>query len=369
MEKNIISLIYFSILIFLGFVIIKRRYYKLNHKSLLEQPIFWISIGVPLSTCIFLGALIWIDKWHSFSLTSHGYSRFLEISKLPLLVLASAVPFASIVNNLHRTIQTEKQITESEKKNKTDGYYAHAKFQTDYLKSLPETELKANIIQSTGKQAEDSKTFKITYPLSLYKKLYPNCNPINGAEYDADKNHTALILRSWVKINTIINEFQKKTDEAFHEKLVDMSILLKLWYQLELEIINTCNLLEITYPTYQKSFMIEYENSTLVTTVSSLNEMYKILEALEDISVGIVDAVNQFTMAGTQVFTKTKKLFSVWGRSTELRDLNPNFRTIQIIASEVPLLILNGKRHVDSGDTLAAEHLEDVVTKNPLFNL
>lgn len=202
MEKNIIILIYFSLLVFLAFIFIKNRHYKIDHKSLLEQPIFWVSIGVPVATCIFLGALIWIGKWHSFSLTSHGYSRFLEISKLPLLVLASAVPFASIVNNLHRTIQTEKQINESEKKNKTDGYYAHAKFQTDYLKSLPETELKAKIIQSNGKLIEESKKFKITYPLSLYKKLYPKCSPISGAEYEADKNHTALILKSWVMLPT-----------------------------------------------------------------------------------------------------------------------------------------------------------------------
>ncbi|EKQ6730627.1 hypothetical protein ACAY84_004410 [Escherichia coli] len=345
MEKSIICLMYFSLLILLGFNFITNRYYKLDHKSLLKQPIFWVSIGIPLATCIFLGALIWVDKWHSFSLTSHGYSRFLEISKLPLLVLASAVPFASIVNNLHRTIQTEKQITESEKKNMTDGYYAHAKFQTDYLKSLPETKLKANILQSDGKLAEDSKIFKITYPLSLYKKLYPNCNPISGVEYDADKNHTALILSSWVKINTTLNELHNINNQIAHAKLKDYSVLLKLWYDLEMEAINICSHLEITYPTYQKSFMIEYDNSKLVTSVSSLKEMYKILEALEDISIGIVDAVNQFTMVSTQVFTKTRRLFSVWGRPFELNELSAGFVTSQVIAPDAPILILNGKHY------------------------
>lgn len=359
MEKYIISIIYFSLLIFLCCIFIKKRYYKINHKSLLEQPIFWVSIGVPLATCIFLGALIWVGKWHSFSLTSHGYSRFLEISKLPLLVLASAVPFASIINNLHRTIQTEKQISESEKKNKTDGYYAHAKFQTDYLKSLPETKLTTNILQINGRLAEESKTFKITYPLSLYKKLYPNCDPINGAEYDADKNYTALILKSWVKINRTLNELHKNTNKIAHVKLDDASILLKIWYELEMEAINICNHLEIIYPTYQKSFSIEYGNSKLITYVSSMNEMYKILEALENISVGIIDAVNQFTMVGAHVFTKTKKLFSVWGRPIELNQLSPDFKIQQIISPDVPLLILNGKRYVDMaryGDILAAKH-------------
>jgi len=350
MEKNILSLVYFSALIFLAFIFIKNRFYKLNHKSLLEQPVFWVSIGVPLATCIFLGAMVWAEKWHSFSLTSHGYQRFIEISKLPLLILAAAVPFASIVNNLHRTIQTEKQITESEKKNKTDGYYAHAKFQTDYLKSLPETELKAKIIQSSGTLVEESKVFKITYPLSLYKKLYPKCSPISGAEYEADKNHTALILRSWVKINSILNNLHKKRNEVIHDKIDDASIFLKLWYQLEMEIIKTCNFLEIIYPTYQKSFLIEYNNSKLITSISSFEEMYKIFEALEDISIGIVDATNLFTMVETHVFTKTKKLFSILGRPTELIEMNPGFRKTQTIDHDVPSLILNGKRFIELDD-------------------
>ncbi|HCM9692535.1 TPA: hypothetical protein N5O27_003037 [Enterobacter asburiae] len=356
MEKNITVIIYLSLLAILAFIFIKKRYYELDHQRLFKQPLFWVSIGFPVVTSLFFGAFIWVDKLHSFSLTSHGYSRFLEVSKLPLLILASAVPFAAIVNNLHRTIQTEKQITESEKKNKTDGYYAHAKFQTDYLKSLPETDLKANILQSDGKLAEDSKTFKITYPLSLYKKLYPNCNPISGVEYDADKNHTALILRSWVKINTTLNELHKRNYEIAHVKLTDFSVLLKLWYQLETEIINICNHLEIIYPTYQKSFMIEYGDSTLVTSVSSLKEMYKILEALENISVGIVDAVNQFTMVGTQVFTKTRRLFSVWGRPIELSELNVGFVTTQVTAPDAPMLILKGERYKNFGGSLAADH-------------
>lgn len=349
-------MLYISALILFGFFFIKRRLYKLDHKSLLEQPLFWVSIFVPLATCVFLGLLVWVEKWHSFSLTSHGYQRFIEISKLPLLILASAVPLASIVNNLHRTIQTEKQITESEKKNKSDGYYAHAKFQTDYLKSLPETEFKAKIIQHDGTVSEDSKTFKITYPLSLYKKLYPKCDPISGAEYEASKNYILLILKSWVNINNILSELHKIRNEINHELLDDMSPLLIKWHQLEMEIIKICNHLEIIYPTYQKSFSISYDNSRLTTSISSFEEMYKILEALEDISIGIVDAVNQYTMVGTHVFTKTQKLFSTWGRPTELHEMNTGFRKTQVANSDAPSLILDGEFFVESGDRMAAEH-------------
>lgn len=355
MDKNILTLVYFSLLLLLGFFFIKNRHYELDHRSLLVQPLFWISIGVPLATFLFFGSLIWIEKLHSFSLTSHGYQRFIEISKLPLLLLAAAVPLASIVNNLHRTIQTEKQINESEKKNKTDGYYAHAKFQTDYLKSLPETELKAKILYEDGKLSYESKFIKITYPLSLYKKLYPNCNPINGVDYEADKNHTKLILQSWVNINSLLSKLHKNRNLIAHDDSIDLNILLELWYQLEIEIIKLCNTLEIIYPTYQNAFIFINNDSKLITSISSFKEMFKILEAIEDISVGIIDAANQFTMVGTQVFTKTKKLFSTWGKPTELDEMNAGFYKSQRNDVEAPALTLKGKRYVHDGGILAAK--------------
>lgn len=355
MDKNILTLVYFSLLLLLGFFFIKNRHYELDHRSLLVQPLFWISIGVPLATFLFFGSLIWIEKLHSFSLTSHGYQRFIEISKLPLLLLAAAVPLASIVNNLHRTIQTEKQINESEKKNKTDGYYAHAKFQTDYLKSLPETELKAKILYEDGKLSYESKLIKITYPLSLYKKLYPNCNPINGVDYEADKNHTKLILQSWVNINSLLSKLHKNRNLIAHDDSIDLTILLELWYQLEIEIIKLCNTLEIIYPTYQNAFIFINNDSKLITSTSSFKEMFKILEAIEDISVGIIDAANQFTMVGTQVFTKTKKLFSTWGKPTELDEMNAGFYKSQRNDVEAPALTLKGKRYVHDGGILAAK--------------
>lgn len=356
--KIIISLAYFFLLITLIFIFIKGRHYRLDHQSLLKQPIFWASIGTPLVTCLFFGALIWVDKWHSFSLTSHGYSRFLEISKLPLLILASAVPFASIINNLHRTIQTEKQIAESERKNKTDGYYAHVKFQTDYFKSLPEKELTTKILLEIGRLTTESKFIKITYPLSLYKKLYPKCNPINGVEYETDKNYTSTILKSWMKINNLLSTFHKTKNEITHAKnneIEDFSDLLKIWYNLEIEIIILCDALEILYPTYTKTFIIKYNDSLLFTSISSFKEMYKLLEAIEDISVGIIDAANQYTMVETHIFTKTKKLLSYWGKITELHEMNAGFQQQQSSDTTSPKLILRGQHYQKNGDTLAAE--------------
>ncbi|WP_439953679.1 hypothetical protein ACS98V_00080 [Escherichia coli] len=124
----------FSIFHILGVVVI--LYYfnwlKLNEKNLLKQPLFIASIIIPLEMFILYG--LWAWKGHSLDFTSEGFNQFLDISKLPLLILASSVPLASIVNNIHRTTQTENQIEKTQKqinlvieKNKTDCYLLTSK--------------------------------------------------------------------------------------------------------------------------------------------------------------------------------------------------------------------------------------------------
>ncbi|EOE4561789.1 hypothetical protein [Enterobacter hormaechei] len=345
MAKNITIIIYSLSFILFCFIFFRKRLYRLDHKSLLEQPLFWISIAIPFTLCLLLGTLVWIEKLHSFSLTSHGYQRFIEISKLPLLVLAAAVPLASIVNNLHRTIQTEKQITESEIKNRTDVYYAHVKFQTDYFKSLPETVLTEKVKEiHTSTKVEHTKNIKITYPLSLYQKLYPHSSPTHGVTYEADREQTKKILQTWIKINRILTDIEKGKNAIHHAKLDGMENLLTSWYLAEIGIIQLCNHIDVTFPTYPVSFQFEYFDSVLTTTIATFDEMYKILEALEKICIGIVDAAGQLTMVETQVFAKSTKLFSAGRAPTGLDTIMSNRRTSQPIEPMVPLLILNGKK-------------------------
>jgi len=317
----------------------KNDWWRLTYENLFKQKLFWLSIGIPFLTFIVFGSWVWIGK--TPVLSAHGFERFLIISKLPLLFLAASVPLASIVNNIHRTKQTEKQITESEKKNKTDSYYAHAKFQTDYLKSLPETVLKAKI-----EDIEHSKTVKITYPLSLYQKLYPNSSPVYGVEYKANKNHTKLILKSWMRINSILTEF-KKIDIAVNNLEFNNTSesAMTLWHSAELEIIKLCNHIDIIYPAYQKSFAFQDSQSWLITSISSSNEIYSILEALEDICIGIVDATGHLTMAETHVFTKASRLFSGDKNASGVDIIMTQFCILHIVAPASPSLILGGKKY------------------------
>ncbi|MGG8471380.1 hypothetical protein ACM615_13530 [Rahnella sp. PAMC25617] len=276
---------------------------SLNHGNLFKQKLFWLAIAVPFVTFISFGAWVWWGKCPVLS--AHGFERFLIISKLPLLFLAASVPLTSIVNNIHRTIQTEKQIIEAENKSKLDSYYSHIKFYTDYFKSLPESTL-SRVIE----EKHNEKIIKISYPTGLYKNLYPSSNPNNGVEYTTNRNHTALILKSWIQINLHFNTLAKINKLADANQPIPVDEILQCWYDLEMELRKICSYFGIIFPTYKKSKYIKDTHTTLVTSFFDIKEMYEFAEALSNISVGIVDSIGDLTMTEEQVLSKSYELSS-----------------------------------------------------------
>lgn len=68
-------------------------------------------------------------------MTGEGFNKFLEISKLPLWLLAIAAPFSVVVARAHGTAQTAYQINELEIKNNQENYYRH---RDDVIQTLNE---------------------------------------------------------------------------------------------------------------------------------------------------------------------------------------------------------------------------------------
>lgn len=90
----------------------------LNHNSLHRQPVFWIAVMWPTSAFLLLGSEVWFN--YVPPTTETGYEKFLEISKLPLGVLASGLAAAAFIASIHRSIQTAKQIEHNDKKQNDD---------------------------------------------------------------------------------------------------------------------------------------------------------------------------------------------------------------------------------------------------------
>lgn len=72
--------------------------------------------------------MLFLGQPYPFKLDAGEYNNFLEINKFSLGLMALSPILGAFVVSAHRSIQTEKQIEETEKKNKVDVYYANKKF-------------------------------------------------------------------------------------------------------------------------------------------------------------------------------------------------------------------------------------------------
>lgn len=132
--------------IILFICLLKKRKGKfwLDDQGLHLQPLFWLLITFPL----IISAILWllISKDYSLNLTKDGYNQFIDYAKLPLFILTLSPILGAFVINAHRSIQTAKQIEETEKKNKIDIYYSKRKFTLEQL-SLFESKYNEKIFQ------------------------------------------------------------------------------------------------------------------------------------------------------------------------------------------------------------------------------
>lgn len=144
------------------FYLYKVKAFHMNAEPLTHQPLFKAAIIAPIVSFFLLGTITWTG--HNFKIDSDGFNTFLNISKLPLAALSLSIPLGVIVNNIHRTIQTDKQIKEAEKKNKIDGFYAHRKNTIEMFENLPFKSF--NVV---GKKH----TLSFDNNYSIYRECYP----------------------------------------------------------------------------------------------------------------------------------------------------------------------------------------------------
>lgn len=89
-------------------------WFKLDHRPLSSQRLFKLVIGLPVVLFFFFGIFSWVGS--NFRFDSTGFNNFISISKLPLGLLAMAIPLVAVVSSIHRSIQTSEQIKHAEEK-------------------------------------------------------------------------------------------------------------------------------------------------------------------------------------------------------------------------------------------------------------
>lgn len=207
------STLYFWIFIIVFAAVIAlygfKGWFKLTSDNLYGQPLFWLSILGPLFSCFYFGVPVWSQS--SFLISAAGYQHFYDISKIPLLLLASAVPFTAIIVSLHRTVQVEKQIATAEFKNKMDSYYAHNKYVTEAFSKI--SPAKPPFKRAQLHCLADDTSHQIIRPYALYKRVFPDSNANVGAKYGVNEKF----------INAVVQRFTALEKELYNldEKFVD----------------------------------------------------------------------------------------------------------------------------------------------------
>lgn len=268
-------------------------WFELSHKNLFNQPLFWISIFIPLYLFLSIGSWSWLG--HSINFTSDGFNNFLTISKLPLLFLASSVPLTSIVNNIHRTIQTEKQITETEKKNISDSYFTHFKYTTELFDAIQSKSIEwvyeLKLTHGIHRNRFDNTTLTIKSPIRLYKKIFHHSNAFDGGNYNLNTQYIDKILQHWTNINGQFEKllFSKNTTE-YIDRINDRAEAIK---SINMEYISICELLFLEGYHSGRAFNLEeqYGHFRMISTFSNEINFYQCLKALDSITTSILEII------------------------------------------------------------------------------
>ncbi|WP_016970558.1 hypothetical protein [Pseudomonas tolaasii] len=221
-------LIYVATLSVLAILFWHKKWYKLDQSSLLSQGMFWGGIIIPLFSFVFFGSYAW--KRYHIDLSAEGLNTFVSISKLPLGLLSLSIPFVAIVASVHRSIQTEAQISSAmtqldlaKKKNALDEYYAREKNLVDKCAFI---EKKIGSLRARKKEGHTDHKVSISSPHKLFKAIYKDAIPGKPSTYEASESLYMQILVEAMMIDENIKLYMGRFDgEGLPDRDDEIAIL------------------------------------------------------------------------------------------------------------------------------------------------
>lgn len=319
------------------------NWFKLDDRQLFKQPLFIIVTAYPVYLFMLFGAWIW--KGYSLNLSSQGYGLFLEISKFPLIILASSVPLGAIVNNVHRTIQTEKQIDDAGEKNRNDIYYGHVKFildQFDKIKGkqmIYDHRLEGSFNISRESEVKE-KVFSIescifiSQPMDLYRKIYKYSRPQKNSNFMVCQDFLRALQEEWLKIHDLCSyKAERKSEQHFKSP---QELLIKEYSDINITYTNICNLLCLGgfHSDYSLAFQAKRSGWQWYSTFFTGAHMYNSLRSLAAVTGLILDRVRDENV--DRFFPSNESVFKIG--SGFVNDLDMFFDTICIGSYQSPTL-------------------------------
>jgi hypothetical protein len=177
---------------------------------LLSQSLFWCSLLIPFLLFISFGLVSWCE--YNLDMSRKGLDTFIEISKLPLWLLAMAAPFSVIIARAHGTEQTATQIKELIKKNNNDSYFNQ---KNDFLTYFKGSEIDINSysyffqssIEKGSCQADRNKILEAKHTIEFSLRVISIIeDAFNSKDENYDLNDMYFIAtHALIKLNRTFN--------------------------------------------------------------------------------------------------------------------------------------------------------------------
>lgn len=198
-----------------------------EHKKRISQLTSFRTITViTISVVLWSSYSIMTSGEFVFSPTMGGFNFFLEAFEFPLKCLAAYIPTIGLIGLNHRSLQTNKQLEETERHNTFNNYYSHINELEKYVGKLVERGLFSDIdvrsVHATlfPKAQQGNYRVDITSASSLHKDFLIVCREAKmllTAEHISDHDeeqfcHTAGILELKL-INATGSNHSEKVEE------------------------------------------------------------------------------------------------------------------------------------------------------------
>jgi len=275
-------------LLYLGielYICISKKCFDMNERPLTRQYLFKQSIRIPLFSSLYFGIFSWLG--HSPQFDSDGFNNFIAISKLPIALLSLSIPFVAVVANIHRTVQTNKQIEESKQKNLSDSHYSHLKFVTDYFTNLP-----GKTVNRKRNYGIKEVSYKINYPIHLYRYIFKNSTPESGRPQNSNKEYMEKVSDHWVEIVKSLEILNSPLDESEIREIIIRQM--KSLSLIEGHLLKLSRLLCLTPAELNEHATFASQGYEISTNILSGYELGETIEAYFKFTIDIFDISDNF---------------------------------------------------------------------------
>ncbi|WP_444913688.1 hypothetical protein [Microbulbifer sp. TRSA007] len=146
-------------------------------RKLTDLKRFWYALGAPIASCLIASIVIIFNSDLQWDFSHKGFNDFHQIFRIPLAILALALPIVALVATIHRSAQLSETLKRAEIQNTFANYYTHRK---EFLELL--------------KQLEVDHGISFSGRAGLYAKIFPNNNNQSLETVSTGKNQEESLL-------------------------------------------------------------------------------------------------------------------------------------------------------------------------------